>query len=86
MRLTLDFINAPERQRIITQALDARTLAEIDAATRELREWVRCHPSDVGIREAFEGLSLMRDIAEEQEAERTKNSAPSMPRELVVTT
>ena len=53
---------------------DARTLPEITTATRELREWVRQNPEDVGIREAFEGLSLMRDIAEEQEAERGQSN------------
>lgn len=59
-----------ERERVLDQALDARTLPEIAIATRELQEWVRQHPKDVGIREAFEGLSLMQDIAEEQKAER----------------
>ncbi len=66
----MNFANGPERERILDQALDARTLPEIATATQELREWVRQNPADVGIREAFEGLSLMRDIAEEQEAER----------------
>jgi hypothetical protein len=69
----------PERQRILDQALDARTLVEIEKATQALREWVRCHPEDVGIQEAFEGLALMRDIAEEQEAERARTLEPTMP-------
>ncbi len=68
------FANNPERERILDQALDARTLPEIATATQELREWVRQNPADVGIREAFEGLSLMRDSAEEQEAERAHAS------------
>ena len=59
-----------ERQRILDQALDARTLPEIATATQELWDWARQNPTDVGIREAFEGLSMMQDIAEEQEAER----------------
>jgi len=63
------FADNPERERILDQALDARTLPGIATATQELREWVRQNPADVGIREAFEGLSLMRDIAEKQEAE-----------------
>lgn len=66
----MNFPDNPERERVLDQALDARSLPEIATATRELREWVRQNPEDVGIREAFEGLSLMRDIAEEQEAER----------------
>ncbi len=59
----------PERQRILDYALNARSLPEIEQATQALRKWVCCHPDDVGIQEAFEGLSLLRDIAEEQEAE-----------------
>ena len=70
----MNFADNPERERILDQALDARTLPEITTATRELREWVRQNPEDVGIREAFEGLSLMRDIAEEQEAERGQSN------------
>lgn len=66
----MKFAGNPERKRILDQALDARTLPEIAFATRELQEWVRQNPEDIGIREAFEGLSLMQDIAEEQEAER----------------
>lgn len=68
------FADNPERERILDQVLDARTLPEIATATQELREWVRQNPEDVGIREAFEGLSLMRDIAEAQETERTHAS------------
>jgi len=66
----MKFADNPERERILDQAPDARTLPEIATATRELQEWVRQKPEDIGIREAFEGLSLMQDIAEEQEAER----------------
>lgn len=66
----MNFADNPERERILDRALDARTLPEIAIATHELREWVRQNPEDFGIREALEGLSLMRDIAEEQEAER----------------
>lgn len=65
----MKFANNPERERILDQALDARTLPEIAKATQNVREWVRQNPDDVGITEVFEGLSLMRDIAEDQEAE-----------------
>lgn len=74
----MNYADHPERERILDQALDARTLPEIAVATGELREWVHQNPDDVGIREAFEGLSLMQDIAEEQEAERAHS-----PRETV---
>ena len=68
------FLNLPERERLLNQVLDARTLTEIDAATHALREWLRQYPEDTGLREGFEGLSLMRDIAEEQEAEREQEA------------
>ena len=66
----MNIADNPERKRILNQVLDARTIPEIDAATEILRAWVRRNPDDVGIVEAFGGLSLLRDIAEEQEAER----------------
>ena len=69
----MNFAGNPERERILDQALDARTLPQIAVATQELREWVRQNPADTGIREAFEGLSLVQDIAEEQEAEREQS-------------
>lgn len=68
------YLHLPEREQIVNQVLDARTLAEIDAAACALREWLNRYPEDTGIREGFEGLSLMRDIAEEQEAEREEKS------------
>lgn len=68
----MKYATAPERKRVLTQTLDARTLPEIEAATQALRAWVQQNPEDVGIVEALEGLSLMRDIAEEQEAERAR--------------
>ena len=66
----MNFAENPERERILDQALNARTLPQIILATQELREWVSQNPADIGIREAFEGLSLMQDIAEEQQANR----------------
>ena len=68
--INMIIMDNPERKCILKQVLDARTLPEIDAATETLRAWVRRNPADVGIVEAFEGLSLLHDIAEEQEAER----------------
>lgn len=66
----MNFAGNPERERVLDQVLDARSLTEIMAAEQELRSWLKRNPEDTGIRETFEGLSLMRDIAEEQEAER----------------
>ena len=58
------------RQYVLNQVLYARTLTEITVSEHFLREWLQQNPNDTGMREAFEGLSLMRDIAEEQEVER----------------
>lgn len=60
----------PKREQVLDQVLDARSLPEIRAAEQELRSWLKRNPEDTGIREAFEKLSLMRDSAKEQEAER----------------
>lgn len=74
MKSNAAFLHLPERESILSQVLDARTLAEIDAATCALRQWLERYPEDAGIREGFGGLSLMRDIAEEQEAEREQEA------------
>jgi hypothetical protein len=78
MKSMTDVQQLPERQQLLDLVLDARTLAEIDEATRQLREWLCLHPDDVGMREGFEGLSLMRDIAVEKEAERAIKTLEAM--------
>lgn len=71
-----------KRERLIQQAFEARTLTEIDPAERELHEWARHHPEDFGIQEAFEGLSLLRNLAAEQARECAAKSevVSSLPR------
>ena len=70
MKTITPLLQMPERQRVVDLVLDARTLPEIEYASQELRQWLCLHPEDAGIREGFESLSLMRDIAQEQEVER----------------
>ncbi len=60
-----------ERNRIAHQALRATTLEEVDLATRELDQWVDDHPDDWGIRDAYEVLENMAEIAQEQQAGKT---------------
>ena len=60
------------RERLHNQLLDATTLPEIAAAKQALRDWLKAHPEDEWLRDGFEQLSLMQDIAEEQEAERVR--------------
>ncbi len=43
----MNYLNDPERERIIGLALQASTLAEVEQATIELRCWVREHPEDL---------------------------------------
>lgn len=58
------------RDRLTIQVLDATTLPEIEAATKALRSWIKAHPEDEGMSDAFEQLFILKEIAEEQEAER----------------
>ena len=58
------------RERLHNQVMDATTLAEVLTATQALKAWIEAHPEDEWMRDGFEQLSLMQDIAEEQEAER----------------
>ncbi len=64
----MKYANDIERNRIAHQALRATTLAEIEIATRELDQWVDDHPDDWGIRDAYEVLENMTEIAQEQQA------------------
>ena len=63
------------REQVTTQVLRARTLPEVFAAQQALRDWIRAHPEDEGMRDGFEQLSMMQDIAEEQEAEQRQLAA-----------
>jgi hypothetical protein len=58
------------RDRLTWQVLSATTLPEIAAAKQALRDWIAAYPEEAPyMRDGFEQLSLMQDIAEEQEAE-----------------
>ncbi len=62
------------RECLTDQVLSATTLAEVSAAWRALKEWIAKYPEEEGMRDGFEQLSMMQDIAEEQEAERLQQS------------
>jgi hypothetical protein len=66
-----------ERKRVLGQALSARTLSQVLAATCELKLWVASHPDDLGIVDAFEQLSLMEDVAREKEAPNSDHETDS---------
>ena len=58
------------REQVTKRVLSARTLPEIFSAQQLLRDWIRTHPEEEGMRDGFEQLSLMQDIAEQEAAER----------------
>lgn len=53
------------REVVTKTVLRARSLMEVQEAQRILRDWIKAHPEDEGMRDGFEQLSLMLDIAEE---------------------
>lgn len=55
----MKYADNPERHRILMQALQATTLEEIEAAKHDLDSWLRAHPDDVGIEDAYEQFALM---------------------------
>ena len=68
----MKYANNKERTRIMNQALRARTFTEIAAANREMDQWVCEYPDDLGIRDAYEVLDNMQEIAEFQQAQRER--------------
>lgn len=63
------------RQILTEQVLDATTLDEVRAAREALRAWIMKYPEErEWMRDGFEQLAQMEEIAEAQEAER--RSAP----------
>lgn len=56
------------REALTSKVLGARTLPDIEEAQRLLREWIAAHPEEEGMRDGFEQLSHMEDIARERAA------------------
>jgi len=67
--LTMDNDINEARERVSEQVLSARTLPEIEAAKQVLREWMKAHPEEQGMRAGFEQLYTIQEIIEEEEAE-----------------
>lgn len=65
----MNYAEHPERERVLNQALRARTFSEIAQANVEMDQWVAAHPEDLGIRDAYEVLDNMQEIAEFQQQE-----------------
>jgi hypothetical protein len=75
----MKYYEDPERERVLLQALSARTLEELRIATEELDVWVAAHPEDVGIIDAYEQMALMelavKEIAAQKEQRVTAPAA-----------
>jgi len=52
------------REAVTKLVLRARVLPDVLKAQQVLRAWIKAHPEDEGMRDGFEQLSLMQDIAE----------------------
>jgi len=63
------------RELVTKKVLSARTLPDVREAQQILRDWIKAHPEDEGMRDGFEQLSLMQDIAEEEQAQRNSHPA-----------
>ena len=70
----MNYSQFPERELIMNRALRATTFAEIAAANREMDQWVSDHPDDLGIRDAYEVLDNMQEIAEFQQAQQEREA------------
>lgn len=66
----MNYAEHPERERVLDQALKARTLLEIASATLDMDHWVDDHPDDIGIMDAYEVMANMQEIAEHQQQEK----------------
>lgn len=55
-----------QREGIIVQALSAKTLPEIEAASKAVQQWIQNHPDDLSIEDVLEPLALRRRGLQEQ--------------------
>jgi hypothetical protein len=64
--VVMEVKNALDRDVVIQKLLNATTVEEIESAESALRSWVAAHPGDLGMRDGFEHLAMLRDAIEEQ--------------------
>jgi len=53
------------RERLLDQVFDALTLVEITTARTALHAWIRAHPNEQGMSDAFEALSHRAEMTNE---------------------
>ena len=57
--VSMNYGNDMEREQIVSRAMAARTLPEIEAAAQAIQEWMRAHPNDLNIEDALEPLAML---------------------------
>ncbi len=62
--------NRAEREQILSRALTARTLPEIEAGIQTVQEWLRSHPDDVGVEDVLEPLTMLWEGLQTEAQER----------------
>ena len=65
------------RERVTEQVLDADSLPEIEAAKMVLREWMKAHPNEQGMRAGFEQLYTIQEMIEHEQAEHARSGQHS---------
>jgi len=58
---------AAARELVTEKVLRARSLPDVQEAQQTLRDWIKAHPEDEGMRDGFEQLSLLQDVAEKEQ-------------------
>ncbi len=70
------------RDQVTKIVLSARTLSEVEAAKQVLRDWLKGHPDEQGMRDGFEQLYTIQEIIEEENARRAAGEIiPPVPSE-----
>ncbi len=78
MNETLENMNVI-RERLIEQVTCAQSLSQVKEAQQALRQWMRDHPEERGMRDGFELLSHLQDEYEAQEAEYSTQLPTKVP-------
>lgn len=56
------------RDRVTLQVLSANSLPEIEVAKQVLRDWLKAHPDEQGMRDGFEQLCTIQEIIKDENA------------------
>lgn len=65
------------REGVTEQVLSADSSLETESAKIVLREWMKAHPNEQGMREGFEQLYTIQGIIEHEQAEHARSGQHS---------